>query len=119
MEGILGYRCYEVRNIEVAFPFGSDLSYSLRDFTVTDTAASFTISNIGEHSGAKMVILYISRSSSSSLEIQRPQRGLRDSRRYTWRREKESSSRYLLTDTRPHRGTGEQSAGSTKRLYGT
>jgi beta-glucosidase len=65
----VGYRWYEARNIEIAFQFGYGLSYTsftLSDLTVTDTAATFTI-----------VILYISRSSSSSLKIQRLQSRLK------------------------------------------
>ena len=76
----VGYRWYEKRNMKVAFPFGHGLSYTaftLRDLTVTDTAATFTIRNVGKRSGAETVMLYISRSSSSGLKIQRPRRELK------------------------------------------
>jgi beta-glucosidase len=41
-----GYRWYEAHNIEVAVPFGHGLSYTsftLRDLSVTDTAATLRL----------------------------------------------------------------------------
>ncbi|MCW4459175.1 glycoside hydrolase family 3 C-terminal domain-containing protein [Microbacterium sp. MPKO10] len=66
-EGIfVGYRWYDARETDVAFPFGHGLSYTTfayADFAVTADAAGLTarvrVTNSGERAGREVVQLYI------------------------------------------------------------
>lgn len=63
-EGLyVGYRYFESANIPVLFPFGYGLSYTTfaySDLTVTDKAATFTLTNTGKVDGAEVAQLYVS-----------------------------------------------------------
>lgn len=72
-EGIhVGYRWYDARNLEVAFPFGHGLSYT--EFEYSDPSVSVTaagdlevrvrITNTGERSGREVVQVYVGTESS-------------------------------------------------------
>lgn len=64
----VGYRGYEARDTEVAFPFGHGLSYTtftISSLTVNATQVSLDIQNTGVRVGAEVVRLYISYSASS------------------------------------------------------
>jgi len=67
---LVGYRWYESRSIDVAFPFGHGLSYSHFEFGVPVLSrSSFTpgeklsvrvpVTNVGSRSGAEVVQLYV------------------------------------------------------------
>ncbi len=70
-EGIhVGYRSYDLRQLEPLFPFGHGLSYtrfSYSDLMLSasaiglndDITASFTVTNIGERAGAEIAQLYL------------------------------------------------------------
>lgn len=62
-EGLyVGYRYYDTANIPVSLPFGHGLSYTTftySDLTITDTEASFTITNSGNVAGAEVAQLYV------------------------------------------------------------
>jgi beta-glucosidase len=70
-EGIhVGYRAYDLRDIEPLFPFGHGLSYSrfsYSDLTLSasemglqdDMTVAFTVSNAGERAGAEVAQLYL------------------------------------------------------------
>jgi beta-glucosidase len=76
----VGYRWYEARRIEVAFPFSHGLSYttfSISGYVLTDMAATVRITNTGEYAGAEVLMLYVSRDSPTGLKIQRPPRELK------------------------------------------
>jgi beta-glucosidase len=60
----VGYRGYESANIPVLFPFGFGLSYTSFQYsglTVTETEATFTLTNTGSRDGAEVAQLYVSR----------------------------------------------------------
>ena len=70
-EGVLvGYRWYESRGIDVAFPFGHGLSYSRFEIGVPDLSApTFSpggslrvrvpVTNVGDRAGSEVVQLYV------------------------------------------------------------
>jgi beta-glucosidase len=75
----VGYRWYDARDLEVAFPFGHGLSYTT--FAYADAAASVTadgdvevrvtVTNTGDRDGREVVQVYTSLTSSA---VQRPAR---------------------------------------------
>lgn len=82
-EGLfVGYRWYDARDLDVAFPFGHGLSYT--SFAYTDAAASVTasgdvevrvtVANTGARDGREIVQVYTSRPDSA---VQRPVRELK------------------------------------------
>lgn len=82
-EGLfVGYRWYDARDLEVAYPFGHGLSYTT--FSYTDAAASVTaggdvevrvtVANTGSRDGREVVQVYSSLPGSS---VQRPVRELK------------------------------------------
>lgn len=82
-EGLfVGYRWYDARDLEVAYPFGHGLSYT--EFSYTDAAASVTadgdievrvtVTNTGERDGREIVQVYTSLPGST---VQRPVRELK------------------------------------------
>ncbi|WP_034621421.1 glycoside hydrolase family 3 C-terminal domain-containing protein [Cellulomonas sp. URHE0023] len=62
-EGVLvGYRWYDTRAFDVAFPFGHGLSYttfSYSDVAATETSATVTVTNTGSSAGAEVVQVYV------------------------------------------------------------
>ncbi|KAL8336009.1 hypothetical protein RB601_000039 [Gaeumannomyces tritici] len=54
----VGYRWFEARRIEPAFPFGHGLSYTT--FRASDAEVALQVENTGSRSGAKLVRLYVS-----------------------------------------------------------
>ena len=71
-EGVLvGYRWYESRGIDVAFPFGHGLSYTAFEIGVPDLSAPdllagrhrsrvrVPVTNIGDRAGSEVVQLYV------------------------------------------------------------
>ena len=70
-EGILiGYRWYDTRRIDVAYPFGHGLSYTSFDYSGLSTALSgtgadssvrvaVTVTNTGDRAGAEVVQVYV------------------------------------------------------------
>lgn len=67
-EGIfVGYRYYDSRNLEVAYPFGYGLSYTTFDIAdakvevtgPTSAKASVTVANTGSREGSQVVQLYV------------------------------------------------------------
>jgi beta-glucosidase len=62
-EGLyVGYRYYDTANTPVCLPFGHGLSYTTftySDLRITETEASFTISNSGNVAGAEVAQLYV------------------------------------------------------------
>lgn len=62
-EGLyIGYRYFETAKVPVTFPFGYGLSYTTfaySDLTVTDTEATFTLTNTGKVDGAEIAQLYV------------------------------------------------------------
>lgn len=62
-EGVLvGYRWYDTRAADVAFPFGHGLSYttfSYGDVTATESSATVTVTNTGSVAGAEVVQVYV------------------------------------------------------------
>lgn len=83
-EGLfVGYRWYDARGLEVAYPFGHGLSYTSFDYgqaTVASASASrdievrVTITNVGDRDGREIVQVYTSLPGSS---VQRPPRELK------------------------------------------
>lgn len=82
----VGYRGYEARNTEVAFPFGHGLGYTIfaaSSLTLTPlakpTQISIDIKNTGGRAGAEVVRLYISfcATSTSKSRFLRPKRELK------------------------------------------
>ena len=85
-EGILvGYRWYDTKGLDVAFPFGHGLSYttfSYSDLTATATGAgvnagirvSVRVTNTGSRAGAEVVQLYVHDAEAS---VQRPPQELK------------------------------------------
>ncbi|MFJ3530889.1 beta-glucosidase [Streptomyces sp. NPDC090132] len=81
-EGLfVGYRWYDARDIEVAFPFGHGLSYT--DFAYGDLelsadeqgiSASVTVTNTGDRTGREVVQFYVSKPGSA---VARPLRELK------------------------------------------
>ena len=82
-EGLfVGYRWYDARDLDVAYPFGHGLSYTT--FSYTDAAASVTadgdievrvtVTNTGERDGREIVQVYTSLPGST---VQRPVRELK------------------------------------------
>ncbi|GAA2952026.1 glycoside hydrolase family 3 C-terminal domain-containing protein [Microbacterium schleiferi] len=82
-EGLfVGYRWYDARNLEVAYPFGHGLSYTT--FLYTDAAArvtetgdlevTVTVTNTGQRDGREIVQVYTSLPGSA---VQRPVRELK------------------------------------------
>ncbi|OLN90338.1 putative beta-glucosidase K [Colletotrichum chlorophyti] len=58
----VGYRWYEARKVDVAFPFGHGLSYTafeISSLEVIPTRVRFSIRNTGSTAGAEVVRLYI------------------------------------------------------------
>jgi beta-glucosidase len=62
-EGIyVGYRYFETAKVPVRYPFGYGLSYTsfaYSDLTVTEKAATFTLTNTGAVDGAEVAQLYV------------------------------------------------------------
>ena len=62
-EGVLvGYRWYDTRAMDVAYPFGHGLSYTTfayGDVTATETSAQVTVTNTGPVAGAEVVQVYV------------------------------------------------------------
>ncbi|KXH48263.1 Cel3c [Colletotrichum salicis] len=59
----VGYRWYEARKMEVAFPFGHGMSYTtfrISEMQVLPSRVHFSIENTGRMAGAEVVRLYIS-----------------------------------------------------------
>ncbi|KAL8282207.1 hypothetical protein RB600_005582 [Gaeumannomyces tritici] len=54
----VGYRWFEARRIEPAFPFGHGLSYTT--FRASDAEVALQVENTGSRSGAELVRLYVS-----------------------------------------------------------
>lgn len=81
-EGIfVGYRWYDARQMEVAFPFGHGLSYTQFEYADLQVEADdaglqlrVTVTNTGERSGREVVQAYASRPESS---VARPPRELK------------------------------------------
>ena len=77
-EGLyVGYRYYETAKVPVLFPFGYGLSYTTFEYsglTLTDQAASFTITNTGSVDGAEVAQLYVHKEASS---VYRPAKELK------------------------------------------
>ncbi|WP_034610955.1 glycoside hydrolase family 3 N-terminal domain-containing protein [Cellulomonas sp. URHD0024] len=77
-EGVLvGYRWYDTRAMDVAFPFGHGLSYTTfayDDISATETSVSVTVTNTGPVAGAEVVQVYVRDPESSVL---RPTRELK------------------------------------------
>lgn len=85
-EGLLvGYRWYDARRVEVAYPFGHGLSYTA--FAYDDVAAVVTgagaeagvrvtvrVTNTGERAGADVVQVYVA---DPQAQVQRPERELK------------------------------------------
>ncbi|KAJ3946151.1 uncharacterized protein N0V96_004509 [Colletotrichum fioriniae] len=64
----VGYRWYEARKMEVAFPFGHGLSYTtfqISEMQVSSSRVYFSIENTGRMVGAEVARLYISYSTTS------------------------------------------------------
>ena len=89
-EGLLvGYRWYDTRRIDVAFPFGHGLSYTSFEYTdlvvgSTGTGAelvhvALTVANTGTRSGSEVVQLYVGAPDDDGGQ-QRPLRPLRELR---------------------------------------
>ncbi|MGQ7786677.1 glycoside hydrolase family 3 C-terminal domain-containing protein [Nesterenkonia sp. K-15-9-6] len=72
-EGIfVGYRWYDARGLEVAFPFGHGLSYTSFDHTDLQVRADdaglhvqTTVTNVGERAGHEVVQVYVGRPGSA------------------------------------------------------
>ena len=82
-EGLfVGYRWYDARRLEVAFPFGHGLSYTTFAYGAAgavvdadgDVEVNVTVSNTGERAGREVVQVYTSLPGSG---VQRPQRELK------------------------------------------
>ncbi|MFY0406616.1 glycoside hydrolase family 3 C-terminal domain-containing protein [Solicola sp. PLA-1-18] len=85
-EGVLvGYRWYDTRGVDVAYPFGHGLTYTTFDHTDLVTAVhgegadvrvdvQVTVTNTGERAGAEVVQVYVGDPES---QVQRPTRELR------------------------------------------
>lgn len=62
-EGVLvGYRWYDTRGMDVAYPFGHGLSYTTfgySDLSATQTSVSVTVTNTGSVAGAEVVQVYV------------------------------------------------------------
>lgn len=62
-EGVLvGYRWYDTRAMDVAYPFGHGLSYTTFEYTgfsATETSAQVTVTNTGSVAGAEVVQVYV------------------------------------------------------------
>ncbi|EXF79977.1 Cel3c [Colletotrichum fioriniae PJ7] len=76
----VGYRWYEARKMEVAFPFGHGLSYTtfqISEIQVSSSRVYFSIENTGRMAGAEVARLYISYSTTSpKSRFSRPVRSL-------------------------------------------
>src|SRR5699024_8251843 len=73
-----GYRYYQRAGIDVAFRFGSGLSYTslaYSDLVVTDDTARFTLTNTGDRAGSETAQLYVGRLGDSA--VPRPVRELK------------------------------------------
>ncbi|HWH26174.1 MAG TPA: glycoside hydrolase family 3 N-terminal domain-containing protein [Pseudolysinimonas sp.] len=77
----VGYRYYDARNMDVAFPFGHGLSYTTFTYSDIDAeahgddvAVSFTVTNTGEVAGSEVAQIYVSDLESA---VARPVRELR------------------------------------------
>ncbi len=73
----IGYRYYLTAGVKVNYPFGYGLSYTKFDYsdlTLTESGATFTITNSGDVDGAEAAQLYISKPDSA---IYRPLRELK------------------------------------------
>lgn len=77
-EGLfVGYRYYDTTHVRVQYPFGYGLSYTTFGYSeleVTDTGASFLLSNTGDRDGAEVAQLYIGMKDS---KLFRPQKELK------------------------------------------
>ncbi len=83
-EGIfVGYRWYDARKFDVAYPFGHGLSYTTFEYGEAsavatadgDVAVTFTLTNTGSVAGREIVQVYTSRAGNSV--VQRPVRELK------------------------------------------
>ncbi|KAI3559161.1 Cel3c [Colletotrichum abscissum] len=76
----VGYRWYEARKMEVAFPFGHGLSYTtfqISEMQVSSSRVHISIENTGRMAGAEVVRLYINYSTTSpKSRFSRPVRSL-------------------------------------------
>ena len=89
-ELLVGYRWYDCKNVEVAYPFGHGLSYATfqySDLTVTPTLdgfdVSFTIVNNTQFEAEEVAQVYVSRPSSC---IERPVKELKGFQRVALKR---------------------------------
>ena len=77
-EGLfVGYRYYTSADVPVLFPFGFGLSYTTfaySDLSVTESAATFTVTNTGTRAGADVAQVYVARTSDG---VHRPARELK------------------------------------------
>jgi len=80
-EGLVGYRWYDKKNVEVAYPFGHGLSYArfkYSDLSVVPTTSgfdvSFTLANTSATDAEEVAQVYINRPSS---QIERPVKELK------------------------------------------
>lgn len=77
-EGLyIGYRYYDTANVEVQFPFGYGLSYTLFAYShlqVEGNKVTFTITNIGEREGVEIAQVYVG---TKSKKIFRPRKELK------------------------------------------
>ncbi|TDZ40702.1 putative beta-glucosidase K [Colletotrichum trifolii] len=65
----VGYRWYEARKMQVAFPFGHGLSYTtfaISDLRVSSSLVEVNVENTGRLAGAEVVRLYVGRAKTSS-----------------------------------------------------
>lgn len=82
--GLVGYRWFDTRKWDVAYPFGFGLSYANFEYSDLDVAmddtepntvrVSFTVTNVGERAGSTVAQLYVHQHSS---QVQQPFQQLR------------------------------------------
>lgn len=89
-ELLVGYRWYDCKNVEVAYPFGHGLSYATFQYSnlkVTPTLdgfdVSFTLANNTQFEGEEVAQVYVSRPTS---HIERPEKELKGFQRVALKR---------------------------------
>ena len=77
-EGVfVGYRYYDTKQMEVAYPFGYGLSYTTfayRDLQVADKGISLKVKNTGTVDGSEIVQMYVALPES---KVSRPEKELK------------------------------------------
>lgn len=74
----IGYRYYDIANVDVLYPFGYGLSYtsfSYSDLKVDPSGATFTITNNGDRDGMEVAQLYVGCASSRIYRAQKELKG--------------------------------------------